>query len=126
MDVKTIGIPGVMNFSVGAIHDLQGAESFVSCRLSHIRKKFDKAMAKGQDLSRFTNVMVPAERAEYVREQLRFAINIFAEQSELMQEAQELVQTAADGNFKDIDRKAAQNLADRMYQSIRRVQGETK
>ena len=126
MNVKTIGLSGVMNFNVGVIDDLKGVESFVSCRLARERKKFDQAIASGRTLADFPHLVVPADRAEYVRDLIRYAINAFAEQAELIQEAQDAIQSIADGNFREVDRKAAQNLADRMYESIRRVQGDTK
>lgn len=126
MNAKVTGMSGVMNFNAGVVADLKGVESYVSCRLARERTKFDRNIARGRTLVDFPHLVVPAERAEYVREQLRYVINAFAEQAELFQEAQDLVQTAADGTFKEIDRKAAQDLADRMYSSIRRVQGDAK
>lgn len=59
---------------MSALQTFKGAEAFVSCRLSSQRKKFDRARAKGNDLGRYAGAVIPVERSEYVRDELRSAL----------------------------------------------------
>lgn len=59
---------------MSAFQTFKGAEAFVSCRLSDSRKKFDKQLARGRNPSLYAGAVIPAERAEYVRDELRSAL----------------------------------------------------
>lgn len=59
---------------MSALQTFKGAEAFVSCRLSDSRKKFDKQLARGRNPSLYAGAVIPAERAEYVRDELRSAL----------------------------------------------------
>lgn len=59
---------------MSAFQTFKGAEAFVSCRLSDSRKKFDKQLARGRNPSLYAGAVIPAERAEYVRDKMRQAL----------------------------------------------------
>lgn len=59
---------------MSALQTFKGAEAFVSCRLSDSRRKFDKQLARGRNPEAYAGAVIPAERAEYVRDELRSAL----------------------------------------------------